>query len=66
MDEQERPTTDAAEGSEPRRADRGLAVIGIIFLVVGVGIFVGPGDGGVAFIVLGVVLLAAGGALRRR
>ena len=32
--------------------NRGLLAIGILFLVVGIGLFLGPGNGGVAFIVI--------------
>lgn len=66
MDEQERPTTEAAEGSEPATTNRALMAIGIVFLAVGIGLFLGPGNGGVAFLVIGLVFLASARVQRRR
>ncbi|KQR17143.1 hypothetical protein [Cellulomonas sp. Leaf334] len=66
MDEQERPVTEAAEGGEPATSNRALLAIGILFLVVGTGLFLGPGDGGVAFVVIGLVFLASARVQRRR
>ncbi|WP_456786188.1 hypothetical protein [Cellulomonas sp. P5_C5] len=66
MDDQERPTTDADEGSEPKSDNSTMRTLGIIFIVVGIGLFVGPGSAGIPFIAIGVVFLASSAAQKRR
>jgi hypothetical protein len=66
VDEQDRPVEDAPEGAKPGAGDRGLLLVGALFAVIGVVQLVGPGGGGVAFLLIGLVFLASAGVRLRR